>query len=117
MNFLTRLLISAASVLISAYLISGVEVSGLMSALMVAVFLGLLNVVLKPILILLTIPVTILSFGLFLFVINALIVLMVDGVVSGFAVSGIWSAMLFSLILSFVTSVMTAVFDPNKPRE
>ena len=117
MNFLTRLFISAASVLFASYLISGVEVTGIISAILVAAFLGLLNVLLKPLLIILTIPITVLSFGLFLFVINALIVLMVDGVVTGFSVSSIWTAMLFSFVLSLITSFLEAVFDTNKPRE
>ncbi|MFT5969809.1 MAG: putative membrane protein [Flavobacteriales bacterium] len=117
MNFLMRLLISGSAVLLSSYLIDGVVVSGFISALMVALFLGLLNVIFKPLLVLLTIPITVLTLGLFLFVINAIIVLMVDGVVSGFSVSSIWTAILFSFILSLITSVLEAVFDVKKPRE
>jgi putative membrane protein len=117
MNFLTRLLISAAAVLLSSYLIDGVVINGFVSALIVALFLGLLNVLFKPILLILTIPLTILTFGLFLFVINAIIVLMVDGVVAGFSVSSVWTAILFSLILSIITSVLEAIFDVKKPNE
>ena len=117
MNFLTRLIVSSAAVLLASYLVNGVEVSGLISAIMVAFFLGLLNVLLRPVLVLLTIPITFFTFGLFLFVINAILVMMVDGVVSGFTVSSIWTAMLFSLILSIINSLLNALFDNKQPRQ
>lgn len=117
MNFLTRLIVSSAAVLLASYLVNGVEVSGLISAIMVAFFLGLLNVLLRPVLVLLTIPITFFTFGLFLFVINAILVMMVDGVVSGFSVSSIWTAMLFSLILSIINSLLNALFDNKQPRQ
>lgn len=117
MNFLTRLIVSSAAVLLASYLVNGVEVSGLISAIMVAFFLGLLNVLLRPVLVLLTIPITFFTFGLFLFVINAILVMMVDGVLSGFSVSSIWTAMLFSLILSIINSLLNALFDNKQPRQ
>ncbi len=117
MSFIARLLISSAAVLLSSYLIDGVIVDGFLSALLVALFLGLLNVLLKPILVILTIPITVLSFGLFLLVINALLVLMVNGVVTGFTVDGFWPAILFSVVLSLMTFFLDALFNTDKPRE
>ncbi len=92
--------------MLSAWLLPGVDVDDYFTAITVAIVLGLLNVFLKPLLVLLTIPITIVTFGLFLLVINALIILMVDDFVGGFTVNGFWWALLFSLVLSFVSSVM-----------
>jgi putative membrane protein len=92
--------------MLSAWLLPGVYVDDYFTAITVAIVLGLLNVFLKPLLVLLTIPITIVTFGLFLLVINALIILMVDDFVGGFTVNGFWWALLFSLVLSFVSSIM-----------
>lgn len=103
MSFLLKVLISSFAILITAYLLPGVNVRNFITALMVAFVLGLLNMLLKPILVILTIPVTILSLGLFLLVINAFIVQLAAYFVKGFEVDGFWWALLFSIILSIVT--------------
>ncbi len=105
MKFIVKLLMTALAVLISAYLLPGVEVESFFSALLVAAFLALLNTLLRPVLVILTIPITFLTLGLFLLVINAVIVMMVDGVVDGFMVRNLGWAILFSLILSLVVSI------------
>ena len=105
MNFLIKLLLSALAVMLGAYLLPGVTVETFWVALIVAALLALLNVTLKPLLVVLTIPVTILTLGLFLLVINALLILLADALISGFMVSNFWWALAFSLILSLVTSV------------
>jgi len=116
MNFLIRLLLLTLGVMLTAYLIpAGVEVDDFMTALLVAAFLSLLNVTLKPILIILTIPVTFFTFGLFLLVINAFMIMLADSVIDGFLVKGFWWAMFFSLILSIVTSIFEAL--SRKPAE
>lgn len=99
---LIKLLVGTVAVMAAAYLVPGVGVKDVSTALIVAIVLGLLNVVLKPILVLLTLPATLLSFGLFLFVINALLVLLAARLVPGFAVDGFWTAMLFSVVVSLV---------------
>lgn len=99
-------LIMTASVMIAAYVIPGVTVSSFFSALWVALFLGIVNLLLKPFLILITLPINILTLGLFTFVINGLIILLASSVIKGFQVSGFWSAVLFSIILSIINYLM-----------
>ncbi len=100
----------AASILLSAYLIPGVAVSGFWAALWLALFLGVVNVVIKPILIILTLPINILTLGLFTFVINALLILLASSVIKGFEVSGFWTAMLFGIVLSVISYVLNMLF-------
>ncbi|MCZ6900448.1 MAG: phage holin family protein [Bacteroidetes bacterium] len=114
MNFLAKLLLSAISVIIASYLLPGVIVESFWSALIVAAFLAILNVTLKPILIVLTIPITFITLGLFLLVINALMILLADQVIPGFRVEGFWWAIGFSLILSILTSVFDDLLGKNK---
>jgi putative membrane protein len=105
MNMIIRFLLNGLAVLLTAYLLPGVDVTDYWTALIVALVLSIANVVVKPILIVLTIPITIVTLGLFLLVINALIILMTDYLVEGFYVSGFWWALLFSLILSLFNSL------------
>ena len=109
MNFIVKLLLSALAVMLTAYLLPGVSVENFWVALIVAALLALLNVTLKPVLIVLTIPVTLVTLGLFLLVINALIILLADALISGFMVNNFWWALAFSLILSIVTSLFEAI--------
>ena len=104
-NFLIRLILSAIAVLICAYILPGAEVSGFVSAIVVAGVLALLNVLLKPILVILTIPITIVTLGLFLLVINTILVMLASWLVPGFAVDGFWWALVFSILLSIINSV------------
>jgi putative membrane protein len=95
-------LISAIAVLIASYLIPGVVVSTFWWALVVALVLGIVNAVIKPILVLLTLPINILTLGLFTLVIDAVLVLLVSAIVPGFHVSGFWPALFFSITLSII---------------
>ncbi len=106
MSFLLKVLVSTFAVVITSYLLSGVVVPDFMTALVVAFVLAVLNALLKPILIILTIPVTIMSLGLFLLVINAFIIQITAYVVRGFEVNSFGWAVLFSIILSVVTWVL-----------
>lgn len=103
MKLLVRLLVNSLAVFITAYILSGIKVDSFTTALVVSVVLGLANAILKPLLILLTLPITILTLGLFTFVINALLVLLVAAAIPGFYVAGFVSAFLFSLMLSLVS--------------
>ena len=107
MNLLIKLLLSAVAVIISSYILPGVHVENFLEAIIVAAILALFNATLKPLLVILTIPITLLTLGLFLLVINALLILLADVIVVGFEVDGFWWALAFSLILS----IITAVFD------
>lgn len=103
MNLLLRWLINAGTLLLLAYYLPGMEVFGWYAALITAFVLGLVNAVLKPILVILTLPVNILTLGLFTFVINALLFWFVASFIEGFAVTGFWSAFQGALILSVVS--------------
>lgn len=106
-KFILKTLVTSVAVLLAAFLLqSGVRVNGTLTAILVAVVLGLLNNFVKPILIILTIPITLFTFGLFLLFINVLIVKWTSNIVPGFRVSGWFYALLFSLIVSFITSVI-----------
>ena len=109
MNLLIRLLITTILVFVIAYFLPGITVVNLTASLIVAIVLGFLNLFLKPILVFLTIPATIITLGLFLLVINAVIVLIADHFVSGFQVSGFWSALFFSILLSVGQSIMNKI--------
>lgn len=117
MKFIVKLVVSTLAVLITAMLLPGVEIAdnSFLTALGVAVVLAFLNAIVKPILVILTIPVTIFSFGLFILVINAVIILWASKIVNGFQVDNFWRALLFSLILSIVTWVLEA-FQGNDHR-
>ncbi len=106
MNLLTRIIISTISVIVVAYVLPGVEVSSPYTAFVVAIILALLNVIVKPILIILTLPVTILTLGLFLLVINGLIVLIANHFIDGFSVSGLFIAIIFSLLVSLINGLL-----------
>ncbi len=106
MHVLIRILVTAVLVLLLAQWLPGVTVVDFMSALLVAVVLGLLNIFVKPVLVLLTLPITILSLGLFLLVINALIIQFSSYIVGGFRVESFWIAMLFSVVLSLAQSIV-----------
>jgi putative membrane protein len=93
---------------------TSVDVANFTTAVIVAVVLGLLNVLVKPILVLLTFPVTILTLGLFLFVINAVIILICSRLVDGFRVNSFWTAMIFSIILSICQSIMYRLTKEDK---
>lgn len=107
MNLLIRLLISTVAVIVAAYILPGVAVDSFLTAILVAIIMSILNMVVKPIMIILTIPITILTLGLFLFVINALIVLLASSLITGFTVDGFWYALLFSIVLSLINSLLS----------
>lgn len=107
---LLRLLITILSILLSAYLIPNVEVKGFWPAFWVAIFLGLINITLKPLLIVLTLPINILTLGLFTFVINGLMVLLASSVIEGFDVIGLLPAVIFSIVLAVMSYVLHSLF-------
>ena len=103
-QFLLKILITTVNAFLLAYILPGISFYSIFTALIVAVILAFLDAIVKPLLIILTLPVTILTLGLFLFVINALIILIADQVVEGFKVASFWDAFLFSILLSFFNS-------------
>lgn len=109
MNIIIKWLINTVAVTIAAFLIPGVRLSGLGAALLAAVVLGLVNAVIKPIFIILTLPINILTLGLFTLAINALMVLLVGKLVPGFEVSSFWWAMLFSIVLTIINAILNSM--------
>lgn len=114
MKLLLRLLVTAALVLLLSNLLTGVHVANFGTAVIVAVVLGLLNVFIKPILVLFTLPVTIVTLGLFLLVINAIIIILCTYIVGGFAVDSFLTALIFSVILSVLQSITYKILGDDK---
>ncbi|WP_179021090.1 phage holin family protein [Winogradskyella forsetii] len=114
MNLILRLLLNALAVFILAHILTGVTVDGYLGAIIVAVVLAILNLLVKPILVILTLPATIITLGLFLLVINALIILLADKLIDGFGVSGFWTAILFSILLSILQSLFQSFLKDDK---
>jgi putative membrane protein len=109
MNFLIRLLVTALAAMLTAYLLPGVTIRDFISALVLALVLAILNLLVKPILIILTLPATIFTLGLFLLVINAVIILLASKLVKGFSVDGFWWALIFSLVLTVISGIMNSI--------
>jgi putative membrane protein len=114
MKTILKVLLTALAVIAIAYLLPGVMVKDYTTAIIVAIVLGLLRVFVKPILVFLTIPITIITFGLFLFCINAIIVLLASNLVDGFSVNGVFTALLFSLLLSFFQSILYSFLEDSE---
>lgn len=109
MSFLLQWLISGLAIIITAYLLPGVQLTGVFAALVTALILGLINAFIRPVLLLLTLPLTILTLGLFTLVINALLILLAAAIVPGFLVQGFWWAFLFGLVLAVINFTLSKV--------
>ena len=107
-GILIRWLLLTISIILTSYLVDGIYVASFFSALFAALVLGILNALFRPVLIVITLPINILTLGLFTFVINALLLKMVSGVVPGFYVYGFWSAVFGSLIISLVSWLLSS---------
>lgn len=113
MKILIHWIISALAILVTAYILPGVHVSGLVTALILAVVLGAINAILRPLLIILTLPISILTLGLFVLVINGFLIILATYIVPGFTVANFWWALLFSVVLVIVSSVLQ-MFEKEK---
>lgn len=114
MKLIIKLLLTALAVVVLAKILPGVHVEGYGSAIIVAIVIALLRLLVKPILVILTLPITIVTFGLFLLIINAIIILLAGYFVGGFTVTTIWWALLFSLLLSLFQSVLFSLLPEDK---
>ncbi|MGH7318005.1 MAG: phage holin family protein [Candidatus Rokuibacteriota bacterium] len=108
MGFLLRVVVNALAIFLAAAVVPGIEIRGALSTLGAGLVLGLVNAVVRPILLVLTLPLTLVTLGLFLFVLNALCLWLTAGVVKGFEIHGFWSALLGAMIVSVVSWVLTA---------
>ena len=111
---LARWLVNAAALLLVAYIYPGVHVESFLAALIAALVLGLVNAFIRPLLVILTFPVTLITLGLFLFVINALLFWLVAEVVHGFTVGGFWAALVGSILYSLITLVTSWLLFKRK---
>ncbi|MDO5626500.1 MAG: phage holin family protein [Pseudomonadota bacterium] len=111
MKLVLKWVLSALALLAVAYIYGGVSVASFGTAMVAALIIGLLNMLVRPLLVVLTIPITLITLGLFLFVINALMFWAASGVVGGFQVSGFWAALLGSLIYSALGLLIDAVLE------
>ena len=108
MGLLLRWLILTVAIIIASYLLQGIHIDDFFSALFAAAILGILNTMLRPILIILTLPINILTFGLFTFIINALMLKMASGVIPGFEVHGFWTAVFGALIIGIISWLLNS---------
>ena len=116
-KWLIRILVCSVNVFILAYILPGITIVDFFTAIIVAIVLSLLDAIVKPLLILLTLPATILTLGLFLFIINACIILLDDYFVHGFKVESFWHALLFSMLLSFFNWMVHKRAFPDEKKE
>ncbi|MGK0638329.1 phage holin family protein [Schleiferia thermophila] len=107
--FHIRLAVSTLSIFMASYIAPGVHLRDILAAFIVALVLAVFNITIKPMLILLTLPVTLFTFGIFLFVINALVILIAADLVNGFDVSGFWSALFYSFLVSVISGILHAI--------
>jgi putative membrane protein len=117
MKTIFRILLTAIAVVLIANLLPGVQIQNFTNAILVAIVLGILRITVKPLLIFFTLPATIVTFGLFLLVINACIILLASYFVSGFAIAGFWTALLFSLLLSLFQSILFSLLKENNQKD
>lgn len=110
-QFLLTWLVTAISLMITAYIVPGFVVTSFVAALIAAVVLGLVNAIIKPLLVLLTLPLTIVTLGLFLFIVNAITIWLAGAITPGFAVTGFGPALVGSIVLSLVASVVNFLVE------
>ncbi len=110
-GLLLRWLILTVSIIATAYLLDGIYISGFFSAFFAAAILGILNAFFRPVLFILTLPLNIMSLGLFTFVLNAFLLMMVSGVIPGFGIAGFWSAVFGSLLISLISWLLTSFIN------
>ena len=110
-TIITKIFVLALSLVITAYLIPGVQIEGAYAAIVAATVLGVLNVLVKPLLVILTLPITIFTLGLFIFVINAGLFMLAASFIEGFSVSGFWIALLASLLLTVISTLLSKFIE------
>jgi len=112
MNLIIRLLINAVVILIVSKIVPGFDVANIYTAIWVALILGIVNVTLKPIFIILTFPINVVTFGLFTFVINAFLLLFVSSFIKGFYITNFWAALVGALVISLIHFITNKVAQP-----
>jgi putative membrane protein len=114
MSIIAGWILFSIAIYATAYLLPGIHVADFVTALMAAIILGFINMVIRPILLILTLPINVLTLGIFTFVINALMVLLAGQLIPGFTVENFWWALLFSLVVSVINSILQSLIHQNK---
>lgn len=114
MHILLAIIINTIAVLLTAYILPGIHVAGFWTAVFVAIVLGIVNAILRPIIFILTLPINILTLGLFSFVIMGLLVYLVSAIVPGFKVDNFWWAILFALIVAVINWILWSILSPKR---
>ena len=114
MKILLTWIIGALAILLSAWIVPGVNIAGFGASLLAALILGAVNAVIRPIIIILTLPINILTLGLFTLVINVAMVALVALIIPGFSIANFWTALIFTIILSIITWIMEGVIKEEK---
>jgi len=117
MRFLARLLLNGIAIIVAAYLLPGLHIDGPFAALVAGVILGLVNALIRPVLFVLTLPLTLVTLGLFIFILNAICFALTAWVVPGFSVDGFWWAVLGALLVSLVSWILNRLFVCKNERE
>jgi len=117
LKLLIKWVLLTLSILIVSYLLEGVKVEDFSSALMAAALLGILNSLVRPLLILLTLPINLITFGIFIFIINAILLMLVSHVITGFHVAGFWTAVFGSILISVSNALLNWLIKDNRPSE
>lgn len=110
-NFLARIFINFIAILGTAQIVHGIQVEGIETALLAALVFGLVNAIIRPVLLLLSLPLTILTLGLFTFVVNALMLLLTAFILPGFVITGFWVAVLAAILISLFSAILSSIFD------
>lgn len=114
MRILLKVLLNAAAILVAAYLLDGIAVRGVGAALVAGLVLGIVNAVVRPVLLILTFPITLLTLGLFIFIVNAICLALTAALVPGFEVAGFWSALGGALLVSIVSWILNVLVKEEK---
>lgn len=114
MGFLAKWLVVTVAVIAASYVLPGIEVAGFWPALIAALLLGLINAFVRPVLVLLTLPLTVITLGLFLLVLNALLLYLVAALVTGFVIGGFWWALLGSIFISVLSGLMNSLIRKER---
>jgi putative membrane protein len=113
MRFLARLVLNGIAIIVAAWIVPGLQLTGMLPALVAGVILGVVNALVRPVLLILTLPLTLVTLGLFIFVINAVCLALTAWLVPGFSIAGLWSAFFGALLVTIVSWILNGVLVPK----
>jgi putative membrane protein len=117
MRFFARMVLNGLAIVIAAWIVPGLQLTGILPALVAGAILGVVNALVRPVLFILTLPLTLVTLGFFIFVINALCLALTAAIVPGFEIGGVWAAFFGALLVSIVSWILNGVFASDLPAE